>query len=81
MPPTPRPSNRKGTVGSPGMTAIVISTAEAMSSGSGRKNNCLPKSAPSCPSPAARVVIMAPETEISSAGTTVTSPSPTVKTV
>ena len=81
MAPTPEPRAKNGMVGKPGTMAIAPSTPAAISRGSGRPNICLVKSTPRLLSPAARVVITPPDTEISNDGMIVTRPSPTVRTV
>ncbi|MEZ5395668.1 MAG: hypothetical protein R2724_23025 [Bryobacterales bacterium] len=68
-------------MGSPGTAAIAPNTPDAINNGSGLRNIWREKSTPSLPSPAARVVMTPPETEINREGMIVTSPSPTVSTV
>ena len=68
-------------MGRPGNSASATSTPLARPSGSALPNSCLLNSSPSRFSEPARVTIRPPETEIISAGMTVTRPSPIVRTV
>jgi len=79
--PNPTPSSRNGMPGMPGRHASTIKTPLASSNGCGLPKICLRKSALNRASEPERVMMRPPETEIISAGTTVTRPSPMVSTV
>ena len=79
--PTPPPMNRNGSLGIPGIMASATRIPEASSSGCESPRICLRNVSDSRDSELDRVTIRPPDTEITSAGITVTRPSPMVRAV